>query len=43
MQHQHDVSDAAAVCIALVYKSILTFEGPISYELLSNSAWFITT
>ena len=36
MQHQHGMSDAATVCIVLVYKSTLTNEvGSISYALLS--------
>ena len=40
MQHKHGVSDsglfAAAVCIALVYKSTFTYEvGPIFYALSS--------
>ena len=48
MQHQHGVKDCglfvAAVYIALVYESTLTHEvGPISYALIYQSVWFITT
>ena len=40
MQHQHGVSDVEAVCIALVYKSTLTYEvGSIFYAISSTKVF----